>query len=190
MDQGGQKCPYLDKALVCEVCVQPGAPCPVCAGVQSGQLHTPLRAPERGVTLVALEHPAQAHKDWSQNSLPLKDERVTDGLGGGTGKAVPVDAIENSPPGEGEHEGAGLGSVKDGNGKQGGFTCGITVSRQREITRLRVDAPSLVARMRRTPVTCVRKAQIVVKYRCWKEHMKNISLEVFEHETVRLDEKE
>ena len=41
---------------------------------------------------------------------------------------------------------------------------------------VKVRAPSLMARMRRTPVTCVRKAQIFVKYRCWKGHMKNIGL--------------
>jgi hypothetical protein len=48
---------------------------------------------------------------------------------------------------------------------------------QRGTTRLRVDAPSLVARMRRTPVTCAGKAQIVVKYRFWKGHMKNVGLQ-------------
>src|SRR5450759_5139240 len=114
VDQGGQKCPYLDKALLCEVCVQPGAPGPVRAGLQPRQLHAPLRASERGVTLVSLKHPAQTHKDWGQDYQSLPDDHISDGGGCGTREAVPVDAIENPPPGEGLRESARLEPVKDG----------------------------------------------------------------------------
>ena len=40
--------------------------------------------PERGLTLVSIQHPAKAHKDWSQDSLPLQDDRLPDGRGCGT----------------------------------------------------------------------------------------------------------
>ena len=79
VDKGGQKCPYLDKALLLSVFLQPGAPRPVRAGLQSGQLPAPLRSSERGVTLVSLKHPAKADKDWGQDSLPLQDDRFPDG---------------------------------------------------------------------------------------------------------------
>jgi len=49
---------------------------------------------------------------------------------------------ENSPPGKGIREGAGLESVKEGDRKQGGFKCGTTVPGQRENTRLRDARPT------------------------------------------------
>ena len=79
VDKGRQKCPYLDKALLLSVFRQPGEARAVLAGLQPGQLPTPVRSPERGVTLVAIQHPAKAHKDWSQDSLPLQDDRIPDG---------------------------------------------------------------------------------------------------------------
>src|SRR5659263_744004 len=101
------------------VFLQPGAPGRVRSRLQPGQLHAPLRSPERGVTLVAIQHTTQADKDWSQDSLPLQDDHISDGGGGCSGKAVPVDAIENSSPGEGLRESARLEPVKDGDRKQG-----------------------------------------------------------------------
>ena len=118
-------------ALVCEVCVQPGAPRPVRSRLQPGQLHAPVRAPERGLALVTLQHPAQTHKDWGQDYQSLPDDHIPVCRGRYSGKAVPVHAVENSPFGEGMRESARLETVKDGNGKQGGFKCGTTVSRQR-----------------------------------------------------------
>src|SRR5450759_1021385 len=111
VDQGGQKGPYLDEALVCEVCVQPGAPGPVRAGLQPRQLHAPLRSSKRGFSLVSLQHPVEADKDWSQDSLPLQDDRLPDGRGGGIRKAVPVHAIENPSLGQGMRETARLEPV-------------------------------------------------------------------------------
>ena len=75
---------------------------------------------EYRVTLVPNQHPAKAHKDWSQDSLPLQDDRLPDGGGRCSGKAVPVDAIENSPPGQGLRESTHLEFMKDGNRNQGG----------------------------------------------------------------------
>ena len=105
------------------------------AGLQSRQLHAPLRAPERGLTLIAIQHPVEAPEDWSQDYQSLQDGNLPDGGGCGTREAVPVDAIENPSSGEGMRESACLAPVKDGNGKQGGFKRGTSVSRQREITR-------------------------------------------------------
>src|SRR5450756_724289 len=39
---------------------------------------------EYRVTLVPYQHPAKAHKDWSQDSLPLQDDHLPDGRGCGT----------------------------------------------------------------------------------------------------------
>src|SRR5450759_1977106 len=135
VDKGGQKCPYLDKALLLSVFLQPGEARAVRAGLQPGQLPAPLRSPEGCVSLVALQHPAEAHKDRRQDYQSLQDDRLSDGGGGCSGKAVPVDAVENSPPGEGLRESARLEPVKDRNGKQGGITCGMTVPGGRENTR-------------------------------------------------------
>jgi len=129
--QGREACAHLDEALVCEVCVQPGAPGPVRAGVKPWQLPAPLRSSKRGVTLVFLKHSAKAHKDWGQDSLPLQDDRISDGGGRCSGKAVPVDALKNSSPGEGMRESARPESVKDEGMKNDKSTCGTTVSRQR-----------------------------------------------------------
>ena len=41
-----------------------------------------------------------------------------------------LDAAPNSPPGPGLREGVRLALAKDGDRKQGGFKCGMTVSRQ------------------------------------------------------------
>ena len=71
-----------------------------------------------------------------QDSLSLQDDHLPDGRGGGIRKAVPDDAVENPPHGECMREGTGLEIVKDGIRKQGGFKCGMTISRQRENTRL------------------------------------------------------
>ena len=46
-----------------------------------------------------------------------------------------VYAIENLPPGEGMRESTHLELVKDGNIKQGGFKCGMTVPGKWENTR-------------------------------------------------------
>src|SRR5450759_147142 len=135
MDKGGQTRHHLDKVIVRSLRLQPGAPRPVRSRLQPRQFHAPLRPPERGVTLVAFEHTAQAHKDWGQDYQSLQDDHISDGGGGCSGKAVPVDAIENSPPGQGMRESARLEPVKDGDRKQGGFKCGTTVPGRRENTR-------------------------------------------------------
>src|SRR5450830_1535420 len=88
VDKGGQKCPYLDKALLLSVFRQPGEARAVRAGLQPRQLHAPLRASKRGFSLVSFQHPVEADKDWSQDSLPLQDDRLPDGRGGGIRKAV------------------------------------------------------------------------------------------------------
>jgi len=60
-------------------CVQPGAPGPIRAGVQPRGLPAPVRSSKRGFSLVSLKHSAEAHKDWSQDRLPLQDNRLPDG---------------------------------------------------------------------------------------------------------------
>lgn len=45
------------------------------------------------------------------------------------------DALTNPPSGEGIRQGACLEFVKDGDGKQGGFTCGTTVTQQGKTLR-------------------------------------------------------
>jgi oleate hydratase len=47
--------------------------------VISRQPHFPNQPDERGVTLVAYQYPAQAHKDWGQDYQPLQDDRISDG---------------------------------------------------------------------------------------------------------------
>ena len=91
--------------------------------------------PERGLTLVSIQHPAKAREDRGQDYQSLQDDRIPDGGSGDIRKAVPVDAIENSPPGEGMRESARLELVKDEGMKNDNATCGITVSRHGEITR-------------------------------------------------------
>jgi len=117
--QGGQACPYLDQALLHEVHIQPGPSRAVRVGVQPRQFHAPLRPPERGLALVAIQHPAQAPEDRGQDYQSLQDDHISDGGGCGTREAVPVDAIQNSPPGEGMRESTRLEPVKDGDGKAG-----------------------------------------------------------------------
>src|SRR5659263_405108 len=112
MDKGGQTRHHLDEALVRSLRLQPGAPRPVRSRLQPRQFHAPLRPPERGVTLVAFEHTAQAHKDWGQDYQSLQDDHISDGGGGYSGKAVPVDAIENPQTGQGMREGARPEPVK------------------------------------------------------------------------------
>jgi hypothetical protein len=65
-------------------------------------------APESGGPLVALQYPAEAHKDRSQDSLPLQDDRLPDGRGGGIREAVQVDTLTYPPPGQGMREGTCL----------------------------------------------------------------------------------
>ena len=95
------------------VLIKPGPPGPVRAGVQPGQLHAPLRPPERGVPLVAFEHTAQAGEDWRQDYQSLQDDCFPVRRGGGTREAVQDDAVENPPSGESMRKGAGLELVND-----------------------------------------------------------------------------
>src|SRR5450756_934451 len=105
---GGQVRPYLDKVIVLSVFLQPCAPRPVRAGLQPRELHASLRSSKRGFSLVSVQRTAQADKDRSQDYQSLQDDRIPDGRGRGAGEAVPVDAIQDTSPGQGMREGAGL----------------------------------------------------------------------------------
>jgi len=159
---------------VCEVCVQPGEARPVRAGVQPWQLPAPLRAPERGLALVAFEHTTQAHKDWGQDYQSLQDDVFQMAEVAVPEKLFLLDAIENSPPGQGLREGTHLESVKDGDRKQGGFKCGTTVSQQRKPSGLEVTWKGQSASMPQNPANRAGKAQIMIELWLWKRYMKDV----------------
>ena len=155
------------------VFLQPGTSRPIRPGVQSRQLHAPVRSPERGLALVAYQHPAQAHKDWGQDYQSLQDDRIPDGGSGGIRKAVPVDAIENSPPGEGMREGACLESVNAvdefDDRKQG-----TTIPGHGKTRGLEVTWRGRSASMPQIPVNRVGKERFVVISQRWKQYMKDV----------------
>ena len=57
--------------------------------------------PKRSISLVALQYPVEAHKDWSQDYFPLQDDWIPVCRGRCSGKAVPVDTLQDTSPGEG-----------------------------------------------------------------------------------------
>jgi hypothetical protein len=133
---GGEARHHLDEAVLRSFLLQPGAPGPVRAGVQPGELHAPVRAPRSGGPLVGYQHLAEAREDRCKDSLPLQDDDIPDGGGRCPGEAVPVDAFQDPPPRNGLSEGSRLEFVKDGGRKEGRLTCGITVPGQRRTKRL------------------------------------------------------
>ncbi len=158
---------------MCEVCVQPGPSRPVRAGLQPGQLHAPLRSSKRGFSLVSIQHPAKAREDRGQDYQSLQDDRIPDGGSGGIRKAVPVDAIENSPPGEGMREGACLESVNAvdefDDRKQG-----TTIPGHGKTRGLEVTWRGRSASMPQNPLNRAGKERFVVISQRWKQYMKDV----------------
>jgi len=79
-----------------------------------------------------------------------------------------LDAVENSPPGQGMRESARLEPVKDGDRKQGGIICGTTVSRHVKTRGLEVRWRGQSASAPPNPVNRAGKAVLVVEYQRWR----------------------
>jgi len=81
-------------------------------------------------------------------------------------------------------EGAGLEFVKDGNRKQGGFKCGRTVPGRRELTRSGGDVERSVGELPQIPVNRVGKAELLIECWRWRQHIRNIGLNILSKQAL------